>query len=381
MSAPASLLVCGEYFVTEHGGEGLCMAVEPRARCYIEFDEARAAGGDKKNADKNLTPKTILLTCAGGTEMRFDNARDNALFCAAEDCAALYNILYAPLPAAQNTRANFSAAAATISVDTNAFYEGEKKLGFGSSESAALLLCAAIALREGRDPLSNLQALAAHAAYAHFLWQGKKGSGYGAFASAFGGVGLYKNLHTNTAGSEPENANRGAPPFFANQWNAMDSSLYDAVPWYFWKSPKSVSSPSALQCYRAWKAAHPRAAQNFARANETLFAALRGEFFGARAPHNGMPGAAATVRAWREAIETSKAIGLALGKKIGVSARITLPAEPNKNERARHKKNNAAIYKASGAGAECALALTFGEELPMLRRLAIAPPPGIRYDA
>lgn len=377
MSAPASLLVCGEYFVTEHGGEGLCMAVEPRARCTIEFEESKTGARRNSNNKKNpAVPKTTLLTRAGGKEMCFENARDNDLFCAAEDCATLYGSLYGPMTvpraAVQNMHAHNARAAATITVDTNAFYEKEKKLGFGSSESAALLLCAALALRVRRDPLSNLQALAAHAAYAHFLWQGKKGSGYGAFASAFGGVGLYKNLHTNNAGSEPENANRGAPPFFANQWTAMNHALYNATSWYFWKSPKSVSSPSALQCYLAWQAAHPRAAQNFARANETLFAAVRGAFFGARTPHNVMPGTAA-MRAWITVIETSKALGLDIGKKIGVSARISLPAECN--------KKSLAAYKASGAGAECALALNVGQELPMLRRLAIASPPGIRYDA
>ncbi len=323
LRAPAALLLGGEYFVTERHGQGLSLAVEPYAHCTLRWHGAQAQ--DKGHA-------AVMLTLRFGDETRvFENASEDELYKHCETCAAPYLSLYTAQALPREKRLH-------ICVDTRAFYthtSGEvRKRGLGSSECAALLMCAALALCNGKDPLTNPKALASHAAHAHYAWQGGCGSGYGAWTSVFGGMGIYTNGSlTETGGARWHGA-----------WRSVPQALTQ-LPWWFWNCEAAQSSQKAMQYYHAWKHEHPREAREFSAQYRELFITLERELW-----EHGRAKQHETSASLIKSLERAKALGVWIGDAIGVSARLA-------NEQSMQRAM--CMYKAVGAGNECAVGVSY----------------------
>ena len=197
-SAPGSLLIAGEYLVTEEGGSGLALAAGGRAQLRIESASLEMEGRRAVKAEY-WTPS---------------NNNDGSLASAVWiECSKNGN-----RPAEDSRK---------LTVDTDIFYDGQgRKLGFGSSAAAALLytrgLCASL----------DIEQVAGSALRAHRKWQGGRGSGYDVLTSAYGGAGHF------TGGI--------VPSWSPLQWPRGLNS------WII-KGPGPVNSPQAVDRYRAWK--------------------------------------------------------------------------------------------------------------------------------
>jgi phosphomevalonate kinase len=213
-SVPANLLLLGEYAVLEEGGLGLAAAVEPRARVRAEPGRAslRVIG--------RMGPGAELLWSPGYGR---DDPRAAFLESVVRECC----------PAGQPS--------GTVEVDTSALFPGGRKAGYGSSAAAAVALCwGLLALAAGTPPPPA--AVLKVALAAHRRAQGGRGSGYDVLTSLHGGIGLF------TGGAQPA-------------WESL------ALPWleplFLFRGGGSVSTPDAIQRYRAWAARRPEEAQRF----------------------------------------------------------------------------------------------------------------------
>jgi phosphomevalonate kinase len=134
-----------------------------------------------------------------------------------------------------------------------------------------------------------LQCAARLALLAHRRAQGGRGSGYDVYASLYGGFGCL------TGGADPS-------------WQGVE------LPWlpplHLFPGPASVSTRSSLQRYERWKAGHPDEWKSFLQeSNRAIRRFLKAESW---------PQA-------RAAFAVSKELGLRLGERIGVSARVEAP--------------------------------------------------------
>ncbi|MDR7610650.1 MAG: hypothetical protein QN161_12295 [Armatimonadota bacterium] len=156
LSAPANLLLVGEYAILEPGGLGLCLAPEVRAR--LDWEPAETWDAEFRFQDRVLRyrgdgPPPELLAAVGG--------------------------ILGPLSPAR------------LILDTTDFSPGGRKLGLGSSAAAALLLTAAfLTQRDGARPTAPEAATVA--VRVHRLFQGGRGSGYDVWCSALGGTSVFE---------------------------------------------------------------------------------------------------------------------------------------------------------------------------------------------
>lgn len=348
LRAPASLLLCGEYFVTEVQGQGLCLAVEPSATCTITWHR-------KKNYERNANAHTqdtlrLITRFAHGEHVQM-RACENEMYMLCDACKEPYLRMY-------QSHAMPAAEAITITVDTNAFYteaykdkKDVQKRGLGSSESAALLMCAALALCTGKDPLTNRRALASHASHVHYLWQGGRGSGYGAWTSAFGGMGIYTNYAEKTrATNRTTDIDTSEVALFAqNMWHMMPREVFSSLYWWFWNCGHAQSSKGALMHYNAWKREKPHEGKKFVAQYTQLFRTLECDVLKSQKDAQ----CAAFVV---QAIEQAKVLGLWLGTQIRVCAEI-------ENCKSMENAHAMCAYKAVGAGCECAIGVSYDDEL------------------
>lgn len=138
-TAPGSILLAGEYHVTEEGGLGIALAAGGRARLVRE----------DCISSRNPYSRKLLNS--------------------------VYTIL------SKHPEDN------SISVDTSMFFsKNGSKWGLGSSAAAALLMTRAL-----MDSSSAKEVLQ-NALMAHRHFQGGRGSGYDVYTSAHGGAGLFK---------------------------------------------------------------------------------------------------------------------------------------------------------------------------------------------
>lgn len=156
LSAPANLLLVGEYAILEPGGLGLCLAPEVRAR--LDWEPA-----ESWEAEFHFQDRVLRYQGDGPCP---------------ELLAAVQEVL-GPL------------APARFRLDTTAFSPGGRKLGLGSSAAAALLLTAAfMTQRDGNRPTAPEAATVA--VRVHRLFQGGRGSGYDVWCSALGGTSVFE---------------------------------------------------------------------------------------------------------------------------------------------------------------------------------------------
>ncbi len=267
-SAPANLLLLGEYAVLEEGGLGLAVAAEPRVKARVERQPAEAR---------------LTVFARMDDELRWSPGSRPG-----DPRAAL-------LEAAVSVCFPAGAAAGTIEVDSSDFFfAGGRKGGYGSSAAAAVALCwALLTLTEGSParPAAVLEAALA----AHRRAQGGRGSGYDVLASFHGGVGLF------TGGRRPS-------------WRPL------RLPWleplYLFHGAHSLSTPVAIDRYFDWRRREPRQAQRFLEESNRQV-----EHF-ARA---------ASRREALICLRRCRELGLRLGEAIGVPAELAPPGASLRN--------------------------------------------------
>jgi mevalonate kinase len=168
-----------------------------------------------------------------------------------------------------------------VRVDSSAFYHEDRKRGYGSSAAVAVALSRALLTLAGvEDPLAALEV----ALQAHRQSQGGQGSGYDVLASFHGGLGQF------TGGRRPD-------------WKPL--SLPWLGPLILVPGARAVSTPQAIDAWRAWRARQPQEALRFVQASNRAV-----ELF-ARA---------ASRREARMPFAQAREMGLRLGAAVGAEA-------------------------------------------------------------
>ena len=213
VSAPANLLLMGEYAVLEEGGLGLAIAPDIRVTGTVRMraDRTSAAGGRTISVVGHLPGAAIEWP--GDTGL---------LGLTADYLSDRY-------PAGDTD--------ARIELESTAFFTSEgRKRGLGSSAAVAVVLTAFWLRITGRLPDNPADArvlIFSTALDAHRAGQGGEGSGYDVACSTFGGVILF------TGGRKPS-ARRVSLP-----WLPEVRLVQGSTP---------VRTVGAVRRYRAWKA-------------------------------------------------------------------------------------------------------------------------------
>lgn len=291
LSAPGNVLLLGEYAVTEAGGLGVALGSGPRAVATSEPAEE------------------LSLTARFGPEERRWPEESLPLMEAAMEEAAEAGIELEPH---------------RIEVDTSSFYRGGRKLGFGSSAAATVVLTALLLTPDSYTTLPPRERLFRFALQTHRRLQGGRGSGYDVAASIWGGAIVF------TGGKQPE-VSRGELSWLPG--------LY-ALP-----GRQPVGSGYAVERYERWKAGRPEKGERFlCRSNELVRRLLSAESWEEGA----------------EALEQAKELGEELGRSIGVEStfRLTEPGETGEGDLALRCDRGAVVLKAVGAGSEMGVLFT-----------------------
>ena len=294
LSAPGSLLLTGEYRITEEGGTGITLAAGGRARLSIPAPEG------PRSASEARSPELRALGPAGLAPMPLNASPDGSL-------AAVLNILgdTAVLPNRD------------ITLDTRAFYtETGRKLGYGSSAAAVLLLTAALSPEAGRDTVR--QALTAHR-----LFQNGRGSGYDILTSASGGVGLF------TGGTSPQRRLLSWP-------EDLGGLLF--------RGPKSVSSGPAVKRWQELKTTSPERTGELIRQSDSLTKILSDAACSRNIPQI------------LDTVKDAARLGAVIGSLISLPARIPSELPGGIRTESLQKRPETAL-KCLGAGDETVLLL------------------------
>ena len=215
-AAPGSVLLLGEYAVTEADAPGVALGVRPEVRASYAADRPPRIRGQMGAQRFAWTPQ----------------ACDSPLF------AALVAECGAPRGA--------------IDVDSGAFAGPRGKLGLGSSAAVAAVVAALLlhAPPPGAAPAFDRGRVFAAALAAHRAAQGGRGSGYDVAASVWGGVVRF------TGGRAPAVARHQPPPL------PQMSLIAGAAP---------LATPAAVARYEQWRQRDPAAAARFrARSREAV---------------------------------------------------------------------------------------------------------------
>ena len=270
LTVPGNLLLAGEYLVLDEGGQGLAVAVEPRA---IASAKISAAG------------IWSIQARMGGTRLLWQPGRGNEI--------PLAGAMMHSCTEALEVRGKAMPAPLTIEVDSSAFFSSDgRKAGFGSSAAAAVAIAMLIGRSAGLEDAQLIDFSADSALAGHRAAQGGRGSGYDVFTSLHGGCGIF------TGGIKPRWQDLGTlPPI-----NAI------LVP-----GPAAVRSAEAVSAYRHWQAGQTMASRTILEAMKTGVKVL----VDATVPGD--------VCAFRKALDQAGAAGRLLGEAIGYSALINPP--------------------------------------------------------
>ncbi len=208
--------------------------------------------------------------------------------------------------------------AAEVRIDSRSL-----RKGYGSSAAVAVAASAMLLALAGLKG-DDLVAATSHAALtAHRAFQGGRGSGYDVAASLRGGVGLFEG------GEEPS-------------WTILPLDWIGPLAVFGGRS--AVATAGAVATYQEWKRRDPAAASDFLAASNRAVAGF------------------ASAPGWAEAeawFEAARALGLELGRAIGVSAEIR-PPDAWGGGRGR-------LYKAVGAGNELGVLVGAGGDAEAAR--------------
>ena len=338
LSAPANILIAGEYAVTRPGGVGIALAVGPRATVRIEDamhtpESARAFRRALHHASRSATPaipglevRTVPEGVAGArTSIVPPVLREIADFTADRDDATREN--GAPPPST------------TVTIDTSPFFEPRtgRKRGLGSSAVAVVLLTAAVLHLSGINPLRHREALLRIAVRAHRMFQGGRGSGYDVTSSILGGAIRFVG---------------GEPPRW-DQLDLVDRWEAEGVRMMTWSGPSPVASSPAVE---AFDRRYPPGSDADALINRfnTLVHTLA---------------EADSWTAFTAALQAARELGQVIGREIGVPAELpgNITASITK---ALDGRNADWTAKPVGAGDEQAVVFLRGYDPDEIQKLA-----------
>jgi mevalonate kinase len=374
-SAPANLLLAGEYAVTRPGGTGISVALSPRGRLDLHEEVGDTPGMDRSAAVppgspvyRGLPPDTagtgmITVTATMGGAASGTHGKNPT--------ALVEGVVDAVL-AGTGCRIDRTW---WMEVDTTRFFHAStgKKLGLGSSAVATLLLTAALLeiirleksgsvgkVAGGPAPADAKQDAPADAApaappeapeapealeqtiraaiEAHRAVHGGRGSGYDIVTSAVGGSVRF------VGGVDP-------------QWTAVPflSRLLDnGFTLHTWNNAPPVASGSAVGCFDTVVPPHSDAEKAFLRQNNTIVDTME------------------RAESWKSlftAFQKAAQLGRDLGTRIGVSAEL-----PHVGSHV----DDGWISKASGAGNERAVIVAVPAPRRMLPRGAAPVTPELR---
>lgn len=201
-SVPGSLLIAGEYIVTEIGGPGVAAAAGKRATLSV----SSVSGSEKLQLERTGTTTAEIWSPVNS-----------------EEDESLMSAVYGECLSSGLLDGNLSVK---LSVDTSRFYDGRgQKLGFGSSAAAAVLYTRGLLGTENIDTISSI------ALRAHRRWQQGRGSGYDILTSVHGGVGLFRG------GKNPE-------------WSPL--KWPSELRYWLIRGPGPVNSSVAVKKYQQW---------------------------------------------------------------------------------------------------------------------------------
>jgi mevalonate kinase len=235
--------------------------------------------------------------------------------------------------------------------DSGAFHSNDgRKLGYGSSAALAVALVTAclglLGILKGRDEAQNRAHIARIALDAHRIYQGG-GSGYDVYASAYGGLGIFRQA---TGDGYPE-------------WECLPALAFPA-PFFLVRGEASVQSKAAVRDFASWCADDPVREARFVRISNRAAVALArtiheaactGYTGAALAPSPPKPGFAQALRAARRA-------GLYIGRALGRDPEPRGGGDTGMEARLEGLRALGFLAKASGAGGE--LAFAFRASLP-----------------
>ncbi len=307
-SAPANMLVAGEYAITRPGGLGLSVATSPRGRLRLYRLDGNAAG-----AGSDTSKAIEVVADMEGKQVVHSDRNPLAIVTAVAD-----TVLGTP-PVTVSGRWR-------IEIDTRPFFERASgtKLGLGSSAVAALLLTAAFQEiadtntrgRQFRDDRvyrnSGLEKTITAALDAHRRSHGGRGSGYDVVTSAVGGAIRF------TGGARP----LWTSVYFLERFVSHGGSLFT------WNRGRPVSSRTAVGCFEEQIPPGSDRETTFLQENNAIVEDIE------------------RTNGWTElfgALHKAAHFGAALGEEIGVSAQLPFVSS---------HMDDGWIAKASGAGNE-----------------------------
>ncbi len=295
-SAPANLLVAGEYVVTLEGGRGIAVAVEPRGTVTVEL----TGSGGAPTVETRMGCDTRVIGGGAGKTGR-ETATETPIVAAVLEAVRTH--AGRPLP-----------LGTSIVVDTTPFFDkGGRKLGFGSSAVAAVLLTAAALDASGLEPRRDV--VCRLATVAHRAAHGGRGSGYDVATATYGGWGIF------TGGGVPK-------------WRPLpagrEKPFITSARLLTRRGNAPVSTAPAVQRFERWRSSREAqpVIEAMMRSVERLGVAADSDTFAA---------------SWNDAARA----GLAIGSAIGVGADVS------------RFRGAARFVKASGAGDERVLLLDF----------------------
>ncbi len=211
ISAPGKLFLAGEWAVLEVGNPGIVAAVDRRVFAEIEGKEGNIAielpdfgisGTEAAFDGRNITYKS---------EVSEEQKKKLAFIKAAIEAALQYLGPWRPFKIRSYGK------------DLEAEIDGvKKKIGFGSS-AAAVVAAVAVVLKfhgfdiDTKDAKTVIYKLAA---IAHYLAQGKVGSGFDVAASAYGGIFVYQRFDPDWL-IERVNLNEGMRSIVNSIWPSL----------------------------------------------------------------------------------------------------------------------------------------------------------------
>jgi phosphomevalonate kinase len=284
LSVPGNLLWAGEYAVLEPGGLGLTAAIDVRLEATV-------------TESSDFTVEGIW---PGGGE-RWTPDRDGASSGNLIESVVLYLWKNSKL---------LRFPQVLIQLDSSQFFDQHgRKRGLGSSAGIALALCA---VWDHLGRCWDQEVTTQKAIQAHRSAQGGRGSGYDVATSSFGGLGLFQG------GVFPVLTKLEATPF---------------PPLALFPGPEAVKTVSSISAWNSWKAQETEKFQLFLEQSNRAVRKLARPMEWAQR---------------RQAWESCKSLGIALGEEIGKSA--VLPSPFSDDE---------IFVKALGAGNETGLAVGF----------------------
>jgi len=301
VSAPANILLMGEYAVLEEGGLGLALSPDIR----VTGTGRTASGGATTTRGRGISvvghlPNSIIEWSSGT-----GRHQESGLLGLAADYLSRH---YPP-----------EDAGGQIDLESAPFFtEDGRKRGLGSSAAVTVALTALWLQMTGRLPSDHSAArdlVFRTAVDAHRAGQDGAGSGYDVASSTFGGVILF------TGGRRPLARRLRLP------WLPEVRIVYGPTP---------VGTVGAVGKYRAWKAASLRDALAYAQESNRLVTAFAG---------------ASDRAAAMKILAEYRDLAVELGDTIGVPAVVEPPD---------WARGSDAIVKAVGAGNELGVVLSEG---------------------